>query len=1294
MAEVPTTREQLAEHWRQETARRSANTSTGIADRSFRDEAAARTDAAANVGNLGRVGEILDAIPVFGPVDRAVRAAVPTAFGDEARKGMVGTTFLGDILERALTRPDFEDAQGFDASRDRMADLDTVPWGQQGRLRAATSPAEFDWELQRHRERQREAAETYARGGTGALGNLIGSMIDVDLPLIAMPGAGLLRGTRALRAAKAAAMGGTSGATINLLGVASQGDDDWASVALGGALGIAMGAAAGGVGPGRPERIAAERLHRGLEAEIAEVQIMDAISDVHLKDTGRRADFDAFGIFEPKVLDAELDFTPNTATAVSALESGFVELLGRIEVERAPEAVEGTALTKYEPTAADFAPEALNETLGDIPVKDRGVVATALSKVYQYLRENGTTTAAGGTAVALAGLATLSDDEQTTLQGYIAAGLIGGMGSIRPVSRAAGTTPTDHHIQKAQTWWKKRGQNLWKQGKDLRRMGGSASWAKRIEDGMAKNSLLQFMTPEFQKWVNHPSAVVKKMAYELLENPTGWIVNNKSAAALREMYLVQGMSPMRDFHKGMNEYLKKLGQPWWKRTLDERVHEPVYRDIVLELNNRRLGRKRTTDADLAALADAVNASTDASLAYSRGRGGERTVPGFDGIKENAKEGYFPTQWMPQRYVDAVKKLGGGKKGEKRLVKGLAKAIRSANKGIDPEVADAFAMAMVRRAKEKNIDGDTSLIGLLDQDARAHLEGVLKDNGIPQSRITGIMSAITGVAADRGKTPHAKGRIPIDWDYDIGNGVKVVDLFNTDIPLVMERYHRRMAGNAALARVGLGSTPERTNTINAALQDQDRLLRQGKLDPKLQLKRDDIAAMLEFFTGAPLGGEKSQVLRRMRQFSRLVFLPMLGATQLAEWGAQMYAAGVKQTLQNFRPVLDTLARGDIAKEGQLARELRFMGSDIFDEELLFRPEMMLDETSDPKGQLGFWGSYDRVIRKAERIMGHTSAFYYVRAAQQRTAVAAMNDTIATFLTTGKPPPGVLPPKAKGLEGVARDPAAILRSQLKSIGIEGRRLKRITAEMKKHVRFDPQTGAVSAMNLHLWDRQTVDDYVLAINRHAAQVVQKGFLGEEPLFFSTDVGSFITHLKKFPLLAINKQLLRSGRVYDGKTLDNLALLGITFATSAMAVIAREELGKGWSDDKYRDGFIEHVAKGALAYSNITGFVPMGWDPVATMLGLDDLRFYNFGPPGQIANVPAPISAINNVAGIPQAVFRALSPSHDMRNRDWRALNNTPVFGRMYGMGAALRNQGTLPGIPDPRALSGAASPVPAAD
>ena len=153
-------------------------------------------------------------------------------------------------------------------------------------------------------------------------------------------------------------------------------------------------------------------------------------------------------------------------------------------------------------------------------------------------------------------------------------------------------------------------------------------------------------------------------------------------------------------------------------------------------------------------------------------------------------------------------------------------------------------------------------------------------------------------------------------------------------------------------------------------------------------------------------------------------------------------------------------------------------------------------------------------------------------------------------------------------------------------------------------------------------------------------------------TSLGSLLTHLKTFPMQATQKQMVRHFRHNDPEAYSALVW---GFGTALAASMIRAGV-----DGK--DMTAEEHAKRAFGYANMTGFLPMAYDPLMTMIGADDMRFNQYGKHSEVA-VPA-LAWANDAMRLPGAIGKSaagVADYDDMRAKRTLPFANTILLGDM---------------------------------
>jgi len=1120
---------------------------------------------------------------------------VAAAGESEFARGFRDDTLAGALIT-AWNRPEFADDPEF-SPFDRE-EVDQVPFHVRQRLLNTTSDLEFDTYLSEHEEQLAGMRRTQASGATGQLARVLGSMLDVDLPLAAVPvGGQIYKGGRLARMLKSGAAAGAGSLVIETANVAVRGSNEWADVPMAGAFGFLLGTGGGAL---------SRRIDSPDRSDFNTQRTAEAVID-EFGEYGERTDNwttpPVKETYEPDIGD-DFEYVRTDEDGVEIVDSSTVE--------------------------------GLDEVLDDLEARDPSQVR--LDK---------------DSAGAARNPETLAFDEAVE--------------SLNP--------EVSETIKNAQSW--QAGQRI-----DARKNQDESQTGTPVQQGIAsvgdklvQNPWLQKLIPDFQRLINHPGAVMQRLAYDLLESPSGFLRNHRTAALQRDFYHGRVMSEASDVEHQYVAFSRSRDRKMADIYLNDTNRDEFYKSVIMELNARRLAGSRPAasvarkpDDHVALAADAIERGNEVGFEIGRGRNGERPIDGFKDLEK--KPGYFPQIWKPAKLSAAVASHGRAK-----VVKVLSKAYVSANPGMSPEVARKIAKAVERRMHTRMTEADTTAVNLLDSDGRQFLEMILRDSGSSEADIRAVMDQAFGAVEERGQASFVKSRVEIDMSVE-EDGLKIIDLFETDINLAYGRYARQLSGRAAMARKGLGNEARRKTVLEAALQEQEVLINLGKLDPKMRVSRDEMEGIFSYFQGQPISGGVDPAVRRAKQVADLVLLNQLGLTQMAEMGRQVWAVGIRNFFETSH-VTDELLRalrpskfgrdGADQRSHPLLKEIEPWAGRIGEDHVIFRDEYMLDEARDPRHQSP-WTAVDSGLRKARRLQGWTSGFFQARQFQHRLAVITMANKLARTMT-GRLETGDLAISANRLAASGDSLQSFAEKQMKDLGLTGKTGDRVKASMLKHAEF-LDNGTLDKLHIDQWGDIAREDFILALNRSAAQSVQRALIGEEPIWLSTTLGSVFGHLKRFPMLALSKQIGNGSRVAGAHNEQMISLVALTMGSAGLAFIAKEWANNALTPDQaFNEGFWFEVGRGALNYSNITGAVAGNFDPVMTMLGLEDYRMYNYGPPSRAGVLSFPtVDALNKVLKLPGPLIAGVNPFQDMERGDVAALKGLPLIGNAYGASAAF--------------------------
>lgn len=794
-------------------------------------------------------------------------------------------------------------------------------------------------------------------------------------------------------------------------------------------------------------------------------------------------------------------------------------------------------------------------------------------------------------------------------------------------------------------------------------LGVSAEWFSNSTNlpgalGRSAQKFQDFLnaTPiatDFSRFMRSGSVTAQMLAYDLMESASGIIRNNRSAAMLMDHYHKDMLGNFMPYHDAFDEWASTVRQASvWQKITDNKLREDFNTQLIGELNERNYGsngQPRTVPhPTVTKAADALDRTFAKEIEMNVGRPGEGTTKGYETIVP--KSGYFPQKWLGGKMQKLINSgvYGQGDAGRKAIAKAISEAYRTMHPAMAAKDAQIWAEAVVDRALSSNEGISLNLVGIMkDNDGRKAIEQLMARNGASQHEIDRLIDTLTGTKEEAGRAGHTKNRLDADLRFTSSNGIKLMDLIDTDVNKLVAMRARKAAGSAALSRKGIYSPADMDEIREAILREQ---VANGPsqttgtvadfLDKDRHLTSNDIADMFSYFNGTPIAGGVSANISRIRKLTNLSLLNQLGLTQMAEFGPMIAAVGWKRFGEMAgKELMDTLKKVD----SPLVQELKHMNVFV-PEERMFRDDLTFDYEKATGATSEYMHKFDNFLNKAQRLQGYTSGFYAVRKLQQRIAMTTGTNKFVQMIKT----------------------SGAMSDRLRDAGFDPGLIQRVHDNLQ-HMQFDAN-GDLVRLNLDAWDTHrigpvpttanTAEDFILALNRTTNQLVQKAMAGESSAVFHRDgVAALFWHLKSFPMLAIEKQTLRNARITDGQA---MATFMYGLATAGAAYTVKQAING--NTDNLTPG---KIAREAFGLSNMTGWIPMWTDPLAGMLGMDSYKLSSYGSHGSTAvfSVPAALTTMDRLVQAPGSLIKMLNPFVEAQNSDVRNLQVLPIIGNAYG-------------------------------
>jgi hypothetical protein len=642
---------------------------------------------------------------------------------------------------------------------------------------------------------------------------------------------------------------------------------------------------------------------------------------------------------------------------------------------------------------------------------------------------------------------------------------------------------------------------------------------------------------EHARLLRSESPAARMFASTLLDDGSTGARQNMTATGYNQMYQMQLESKFQSFDPAWRDYRSSLGHtaiPGTKLFINPKSGADSFLsfqsgvwDILAQWD---LAGARAVTRDMNPhMLKAANAHADTmQLAPNILRNGDtgtdaHRVIGSEGLKPNP--GYMTLKWSN----DGIKAY------DARYGTGAARSLVAtgySNRGMDASLADEIAGAVLKRQEDK-------ALGLGGSNADFDAATTIVDdvlNGSSRELTKGAAEAIQAVLSKHGTGKQGYLRSRVDIDLTVPGMKELVD---TNIVKNMRSYMGDVSGSAALARKGIRSKDELENILQATARDMAKA--DGSNFEKARLDLDDIVAG---FMSRPVKDALNATGRRIQQGANLALLGQLGIMQAAETAniaSHAFAINAMKSdafKDTYRAIKDTFLGTRESTRTALVKEFEeATGVTVGIEDKIMRHAVNLDDKVG--GSMSkFTKNLDYGLNSGNHFQGYISGYNFFRGKQQTIQADLFLNNMARISKQGS--------------------YANAAKQLSSAGIDEQLWKRFDNAIKKHA---TEVDGKVVMNFAKWESGLIDNVLVSTMRNMDQIIQTSRNGESPLLLSRGAGNFLSTLLKFPLLAMEKQMLRNGVEGGATQMVSAIAMGMLYnsalytARSAMTSTSEEQ-------------------------------------------------------------------------------------------------------------------------------------------
>lgn len=758
----------------------------------------------------------------------------------------------------------------------------------------------------------------------------------------------------------------------------------------------------------------------------------------------------------------------------------------------------------------------------------------------------------------------------------------------------------------------------------------------------------------YARLARSPNPFVRFMGNKLLADPVGArdAVQEAAAEEYRRLVVNQALSKFAaPSAKAVDEALAGVSIAERPAATDAFYNEVSQRVAAGQFDNTPLGRAAT------GMADAIETAAQA--------GKRQGIKGFDQFE--LRRTYVPR--LPSwKKLDALLTRFGSQQVEEKLLGGSI----TSGTGIEPDLAAKIAKGYIDgvRARDAGLQGDFSLT-LADKDAVAEL---MRRAEIPSDQIDQVLARLKAFGETQdgqgGKMARAKRRLALDDTYktmltdQAGNKVPVsiMDMFETDARYLTSRYVSTVAGHAALARSGFASQAEWDAMIRAAKRyEKDRVGPRGtQFDKEMRW----LDAARSSILGRPLIDYTDSVNAALYAARDWAFIAQSGAfwaaqgselmTVLATGGVKMVSDLVPEMKGMFTRAAEGKLNSDVARDME---DLLAPGVEVLLDSVLGRHANVLENGASNVAD-ALQKTYG-VRHALKRLAGFASLLSPTTVFMQRTGAAFVAQRLVNELT-----------------GTAGKGYSAMR--LRSLGLSADMERRVAAQMKKTVTWEPSAEAgrtVPRLNLNAWtDLDARDAFALAVQREMDRLSLAPNMGAAiPETRTTEAGKVLSQFMTFTAQAHSRLLLHGIKHMDAERAAGW-LLGMGMA--GMLYVARtylESIGRKNREKYLADRLtLGKIAAAGFSRAGFSSLMPNAYDTLAQVVPGLSPQFSYIRTSGlgtsmiDPKNIPAgaEVAALLNVAG----------SLHDkaFTQQDWQNFQRLLPFARALVIQQALNKLG----------------------
>ncbi len=617
--------------------------------------------------------------------------------------------------------------------------------------------------------------------------------------------------------------------------------------------------------------------------------------------------------------------------------------------------------------------------------------------------------------------------------------------------------------------------------------------------------------PKFTKWVHSPftrlsksdNLTIRGLNYHLLSAGQGGPANPAGAAAVwADLYGKQFRSAVRNrIAEGMEMYRQAKNIGRMQIMFKPEVTHQFYKDIIMEVKYPG----SIADEGVKLAAEGCRDLFEMAGKSMKTRG----VKGFENL--TLDRNYFSTIVDETKIATACHEHGIDK-----VEALLSDAYQRGEFELPKQTADYVARGYVARALDHTLRMTEFPTKVRNVDIDRMVQG-LKDAKVPDDVIESFISEAAESNLTQGMSNRAKKSLRPDLQTEL-NGLRMIDMIETDVPKLLESYTREAAGSSAMARLGFKTRREAKEFLTEVKKDSyNQGYAKKDIDEEVQILSDCIDMIYGRSIEKDPGSLFIRNMSRIRDFTSLIRLQTMGLSTIPEIARVTGKRGLGTVLDAIPEVGIFGTKGIRAGKkwsGELTnpklRELEEMFYITGEDHILYPGYLRIDNIEESAAYKSLGSYVDNCLARGRRVQEVVSAFRMMQGSGERLSLNALAGKMKRWaddeIELGK---------------------FLNEADINDAGWHDGFLDRV----KEWMQANPKTELYDGKEIRLFNAGKMpldmrERLVLGLHQLTMRDMQRPMIGEMPTWMNKWFGATMTQFRNFSLLSLNKQLIHDIR------------------------------------------------------------------------------------------------------------------------------------------------------------------------